>query len=240
MRAVKVTARLASELSGNAPQLDGLLVKVRSLMHPSAGAHERYDEAPPMNLLPPIPIHREMVNGWWVHRVSSPILAPVESDRHQRIAQHFPRGLSLLLAKGERGVIATTNGQHKSQWLPVRRRLVERIVWFAVVHDSPAVLRRELKRSLTDVDLNCLINGAIHVGAHRKLGSGRVAEWTVEAIDEDYSWFAPHPDGTVLMRQLPYGEWLPKDLIGFTRDYGSVTPPYWHPGRNVVDMVTPC
>lgn len=227
MRAVKVTAKLASELSGNAPQLDALLIDVRCRYHKTAGAHERYDPAPDMRLLPPCPIHRELVNGWWVHHVSSPILPPVESDRHERIAQHFPRELSLCLDAKERGVIATTNGQHKSQWLPVRRRLVERIVWFAVVHDSPKDLRRELRRSVT------------HIGQDRARGSGRVAEWTVEAIDEDYSWFAPHPEGTVLMRQLPYGEWLPKDLIGSFRELCAVTPPYWHPGR-VCDAVVPC
>lgn len=207
--------------------LDALLIDVRCRFHPSAGGHEPYDPAPAMDLLPPCPIHREMVLGWWVHRVSSPIYPPAESDRHERIAQHFPRELSLCLDEKERGVIATTNGQQKSQWLPIRKRVIDRVAWFAVVHDSPKDLWRELKRSVT------------HIGQDRARGNGRVAEWTVEIVDEDYSWFAPHPQGTVLMRSLPYGDWLPKDLVGYVRDYDAVTPPLWHPGRKT-EIIRPC
>jgi len=63
MRAVKVTAKLASELSGNAPQLDALLIDVRGRYHKTAVAHERYDPAAAIDLLPACPIHCEMVNG---------------------------------------------------------------------------------------------------------------------------------------------------------------------------------
>ncbi len=227
MTPVLVTARLANELAGAPPQLDGLLIKARCRFEPTAGAHERYDPAPPMDALPSCPIHRERLGPWWVHRVSSPIVAEARSDRHERIAQHFPREHALHLAEAERGVIATTNGPQKSMWLPVRRRLIEAVCWFAVVHDSPSVLRRELRRSVT------------HIGQDRSRGNGRVAEWIVQPAEADYSWFAPHPQGTVLMRQLPLGDWLPADLVGCVRDFDAVTPPYWHPGRRT-EIVRPC
>jgi len=219
MQAVKVTARLANELIGAAPQLDALLVKARCRFVPPAGPHERYDPAPAFETMPPIPIHREMFGGWLVHRCSSPILDTADSDRHQRIGQHFPRELAMHLEPSERGVIATTNGPQKSMYLPVRMRLVRRVVWFALLHERPARLRAELKRSVT------------YIGQDRSRGGGRVAEWTVEPVEHDWSWFAPHQQGTVLMRQLPWCDALPKDLIGYVRDFDAVTPPYWHPQR---------
>lgn len=227
MTPVKVTARLANELTGAPPQLDGLLIKARCRFHPSAGAHEKYDAAPPMESLPPCPIARVMVGEWLIHRVSSPIASETQGDRHERFSQHFPREHALQLEPGERGVIATTNGAQKSFYLPRRRRVIVAVSWFAVVDESPSVLRRELKRSVT------------HIGMDRANGHGRVAEWLVETADADYSWFAPHPEGTVLMRQLPYAPDLPQDLIGFVRDFDAVTPPYWHPGRKT-EIVRPC
>lgn len=227
MRAVKVTARLASEISGSPPQLDGLLIDVRCRYYPPSGPHERYDPAPAMDAMPPCPIHRQMFGGWFVHHCSAPIVDVPQSDRHERFSQHFPREYACLLRSRDQGTIATTNGAHKSMWLPVRRRLISAVAWFVVVHDSPKELRRELRRSVT------------HIGQDRARGHGRVAEWVVEEADDDYSWFAPHPDGKVLMRSLPLGDWLPKDMVGYVRDFDAVTPPYYHPGRKT-EIVRPC
>lgn len=226
MKAVKVVAVLANELAGAAPQLDALLVKARCRYHDSP-AHERFDPAPPLDAMPPTPLHREWLAGWLVHRCSSPILVDTAGERHSRVSQHFPRERSDLLASSERGTIATTNGAQKSYYLPIRKRLVDRVVWFAVVHDSPSTLRRELKRSVS------------HLGQDRAHGAGRVAEWSVEECDDDLSWFAPHPAGVVLMRQLPFGPHLPANLVGYRRDFNAVCPPYWHPGR-MTEVVTPC
>ena len=226
MRHVKITAWMASELAGMAPQLDALLIKMRCRNHTSEGAHERYDPAPPMDLMPPCVIHREMVMGQFVHHVSSPILMAHDSDRHERIAQHFPREKSNFLIGSQRGTIATTNGQQKSMYLPVRRRFIRCIVWFAALNDQRSRLRKELRK-------------VTHIGQDRSRGSGRVERWVVEPIDSDLSWFAPHPEGNVLMRQLPYGDWLPRDLIGAILDFDAVTVPYWHPGRKM-EIVRPC
>jgi hypothetical protein len=220
---VLVTARLAGELAGEPPQLDALLIAARCRFHPSAGAHERYDPAPPMNKLPPCGIEREWLGDWLVHRCSSPIVDAPLSDRHERIGQHFPRERATLLAASEQGTIATTNGAQKSMYLPVRKRLIMRVAWFALVHHT-AEFRRDLKRSVK------------HLGQDRSRGNGRVAEWTVEIVEADYSWFAPHPQGTVLMRQLPVGDWLPADLVGAFQEYDACTPPYWHPSRKTSVM----
>lgn len=225
MRPVKVTAVLASELAGLPPQLDALLVNARAPMHKST-PHERHDAAPAMSFMPPTPLHREMLGPWLVHHCSSPIY-DCTSDRHERIAQHFPRELSTHLHPSQQGTIATTNGAQKSMWLPIRQRAIWQVAWFAVVHDSPKELRRELRRSV------------VHLGQDRARGCGRVREWIVEAVDHDWSWYAPHPEGQVLMRQLPLGPWIPKDLCGFIRDFDAVAPPYWHPGRKT-EIVRPC
>lgn len=222
----KVTAYMANELAGAPPQLDALLIKMRAGYHVSAGPHERYDPAPAMDLMPPCVIHREMIMGQFIHHVSSPIVMDEESDRHERIGQHFPREYSRSLSAKERTTIATTNGAQKSMYLPIRRRFIRRIVWFAALNQKRSRLRREL-RQIT------------HVGQDRSRGCGRVERWEVEAIEGDFSFFAPHPDGQVLMRQLPFGDYLPPDLIGFVRDFDAVTVPYWHPERKM-EIVRPC
>lgn len=226
MRAVKITARLANELTGDAPQLDALMMKQLCKYQPSAGAHERHDQAPPMDLLPACYLRWTMIGRWRVHHCSAPILGEVCSDRHQRISQHFPREASGLLPVNSRGTIVTTNGPQKSFYLPVRRRLVNLVSWFALVTDNHSNVRKVLRK-------------ITHIGQDRARGEGRVAEWSIEDTEADYSWYAPHPQGTVLMRSLPFGNHLPKDLIGYVRDFDAVVPPYWHPERKC-EVVKPC
>lgn len=227
MKPIKVTAILAAPLAGDAPMLDALLCKVMAGRFPTV-AHARHDPAPPFDSMPPIPIVKGWFGGFPVYRCSSPILSEVFADEHKYIHSRFPTDGAMLVAEEKRIVIATGNGKLKSTRLPIRTRAVQAVTWFAAIQDkhSPSIVRKEVSKVAS-------------IGIDRSRLCGRVSEWIVEPIDEDYSWFAPHPDGTVLMRPLPKCDELPNDLIGAMDYFDAFHPPYFHPGRKI-SVVKPC
>ena len=129
-----------------------------------------------------------------------------------------------LLAPESRIVVSTTNSWTKSYRLPMRIRRIESVRWFAIGH------RREMLKVLRRIDF---------LGKKPSVGYGRVASWTIDPIDDDYSWFAPGPAGPVLMSTLPAEAPLPAGLIGYRRSFGAPVPPYWHPDR-YTEILVPC
>ena len=235
-----VTARLASPLAGEAPQLDALLEYLLSLYHHKGEPGYKIDRAlpaPPQSQIP-IPIPRKTVfqkvlkwseteDGffgwvertatWEVARCSDPIYPEPTSEGREYVNKRLATENAGLLAPASRTVVSTTNTWTKSYRIPLRIRRVPCVRWFATGH------RRQLL---------CLLRRCPAIGKKVSVGYGRIAEWTVERIDRDYTWFAPWPEhGTVLMRTLPAGDWLPADLIGTRGDFGAACPPYWHQER---------
>jgi hypothetical protein len=83
-----------------------------------------------------------------------------------------------------------------------------------------------------------LLAGVISIGKKISQGHGRVKRWIIEPCDLDLSWFCGS-QLMQLMRPLPWGDWLPADLAGYRRSFGSCVPPYWHPAR-FMEIVVPC
>jgi hypothetical protein len=218
-----VTARLVSGLGGHEPpKLDALLEYALSPYHPGAVPRHMVDRAlpaPPMGAIP-IPLLRRRLGLWVVGCCSDPIVGVPAADYHEHVNKRLATEEASLLAPESRLVVSTTNSWTKSYRIPIRRRCVAAVCWFAIGS------RREMLRAVRHVKA---------LGKKVSIGNGRIAEWTVERIDHDYSWFAPSPDDPtrlVLMRTLPIGPWLPMDsMIGWRRDFGGVCPPYWHPER---------
>lgn len=244
MRFAKVTAVLATEMAGAAPYLDALceLVmasKIKTVQESSNGHRHDYEirgrgqsvalDAPGKI---PIPIIREMVNGVPIPHCSSPIVAVAESDSASHYTSAFPIGRGVMLASKERTKIQQTGGRYKSFRLPLRNRVIDRVVWFAALRvgnngSSPmSQLRRLLKR-------------VQHIGKKTSQGHGMVKEWIVEACEQDWSWYAPGPLGTVLMRPLLATMDHPSDLAGYRRAFGGVHGPYWQ-REFYREIVTPC
>jgi len=207
------------------PCLDALAVDAMAALVPSV-AHSRCDPAPPFDALPPIPIAYDMLAGHRVYRASAPIYRQVALDEEYCV-QAFPKEMSDLLASDRRGILRVGSGDQKSYRLKYNQITASQVVWFAALTQRPAVLKKVLKKKV------------LHLGSQRKRGRGRIVSWDVEAIDEDHSWFAPHREGTVLMRNLPACDELPEDLRGYLQELNAVTPPYWHPGRQI-SAVVPC
>lgn len=200
-------------------------MKSLARFHPSP-PHSRDDPPPPFESIPPIPICYDMIGGHRVYHTSSPIFR-VENQEEEFCVQAFPKEMSDLLRSDRRGVLRVGQGEQKSFRLKHDCLAVREVAWFALTTSPPKSIRHLLKREV------------LHLSTQRKRGKGRVADWVVEPIDRDYSWFAKHKSGTVLMRNLPECDELPADLIGYITEYNAVTPPYWHPGRKI-DAVVPC
>jgi hypothetical protein len=224
-----VTCRLAGVLAvgpEGPPQLDALLEYAMSTFTPKPYEGYRLDRATP---LPEqgslrIPLSRERLGDWLVARCSSPIL-PECRETVEHVSKRLSVEEATLLHPAQRLVVTTTNAWTKSYRLPLRVLAVDRVCWFAVGtgHEIRSLLRR-----------------CVHaVGKKAAHGYGRVKEWVVERAGGDYNWYAPHERGKVLMRPLPSGKWLPKDLVGWRPGYGAVCAPYWHPER-YCERVEPC
>lgn len=237
---LKVTAHLVSPICGDVPMLDSLLEWVMSfhmasIVATSNGHRHRIADRPRGEPVErpgaiPIPIARRQLAGVPVPLCSAPLFR-ADLDTADHLGKRLEIESCDLLDGSGADVIPLTSGAYKSYYLPLRVRVVPQVVWFCscrwAQRGSPAP---EVRRLLKRVD---------SIGKKTSIGYGQVARWEVEIIDRDLSWFAPHEDGQVLMRPLPVGHWLPGDLLGYRRDYGGYTPPYWQ--RSFwSEIVVPC
>lgn len=229
--ALRVVSHLSGQLAGDAPHLDALLTFVASrLGGKDAEPGYKIDRR---NSLPtdvvPIPMLRTPAGRFGVARCTSPILGPVESDRHEYFAKRIGVEHAGLLGDGERKVVTTTNSWTKSYRLPLRCRTVQQVAWLCIGN------RREILKLLKEVP---------SIGKKVAHGYGRVDHWECERLGDPahsfWPWWIDSDAGPVLMRPLPL-EWrgLPSNLLGAKQDYGACVDPYWHQDR-YAEIVVPC
>lgn len=225
-----VTAVLASPLAGDPPQLDALLEWVLSPFsepsRPAENGHYKITRAGPAPKMGgiAIPLLRKPLGPWGVACCSNPILPLEKVESVDYVCKRVAVEAADLLLPSERKVMSTTNTWTKSYRLPLKIRRLESVRWLCFGSG------REIRKCLKDVH---------SIGKKVSDGYGRVTKWLVEEASQEAYWFADHPTGTVLMRTLPLGDWLPKDLIGFRRRFGACCPPYWHSER-FTEIVEPC
>lgn len=233
-RCVKVTAHMASGICGHVPMLDGILSAAMGIHMPSVRNTRHGDRhaGPDCNgwANVPIPIASRMFGGWRIPCASSPIYrVRAEDVAHISRVPEFDLD---AIRPGGANKINVTSGSFKGMRLPKRVLNVERVVWFAVARNfsngsSPmACMRRLLKQAQA-------------IGSKWAAGFGRVERWEVEPVDEDWSWFAPSDEGTVLMRPLPVCDELPADLVGHKQWFDRPAPPY-HDKSTACEVVVPC
>jgi len=217
MRNYKVTAWLSSHLAGDAPELDSLIgreiaYKTGKRAGRKIGRHTPIEEIEDIKA----PIARRSINGFHVMCCSFPIISDsVIPEQVDRIACRFESTkLSVLLGYEHRCSLASTKGNYKSRFLPVRVRHADRVVWFF------RGVRKPIKNLLKSID---------SIGQYRKIGYGQVCNWDMEEIENDFSIFAEYGDTTILMRPIPI-ECVPDNLSGYTRSFGAWRSPYWHAG----------
>lgn len=219
MTPLKVTAILASPIANKPPMLDGIIAReayFRNQMHDLI-ITQRWQDIPPWTG-EGIPILCRTCGGIVVPCASSPIYCDSFAYM-ERMAKRYPTESADLLCPKEQTKLETTAGPFKSSWRPVKSIPANEVVWFVVGN------RRGLLKLLKRVDA---------IGPNRKCGYGRVKEWRIDRISDDWSWVC---DG-VLMRPLPRTDETMR-LKGARPGYGAVQPPYWHPAR-VMEIVEPC
>lgn len=223
MSALRVVARMSSPIAGDPPQLDGLLEDLVSRHMGGDRERPHRHRAAPAQGAVPIPIVRASVDGWSVARCSSPIMRCV-SDRMEHLGKRFPTEDAALLEPSARGVLYRGMGAYRSQRLPIRTRTADSVAWLAFGD------RREVLR---------LVRRVSSIGRKRAHGYGRVAEWSVESIDDDRSWVSDSPHGRMLMRPMPIGFARREGLVGWRPDFCAVAAPYWHSDR-YAEAAVPC
>lgn len=181
----------------------------------------------------PIPIDRRRVSGfpWPIPCCSSPIFLAKHDgvDHYTRRPDFEPE----LICSGNRNVFYTGMGEFKSYRLPLRIRVIDRIVWFAMGRGRT----RDRGHAGGASEVRKLLRKVSHIGKKNSQGYGRVNEWKVEIQEDDWSWFAPSDGGKVLMRPLPLS--AVGNAVGFRRWFGAVVPPYWMP-EAFTDSAVPC
>lgn len=226
-RPLRVTAHLASPLcvgEDGPPRLDALLELAYSrTLDPRNGQgvdKERLtrDQPPPEQGNIWIPLARQWLGPWLV-AVCSDAIVPACRESVEYINKRLACEEAQLIEPARRKQICHTNTWTKSYRLPKRLLHCDCVAWFAV-GDRGDVLRTLNKRIPA-------------LGKKISVGYGKVARWEVEHHERDVSWYLPHPSGAgrILMRTLPQGAWIPKDLLGCKQDFRACVGPYWHPAR---------
>lgn len=243
---VKVTAWLSSPLAGEPPMLDGLLefLMLRHMprIKETRGGHRHMHHTNGGYPIVPIPIARDPLGDWLIPRCSSPIIPTPSNEWSQRYARPMVTDDSLI---GDRKKINTSSGPNKSCLLPVRARLIDRVVWFALAEydGSKSGTRRDgAKRTgggRPSTRVRHRLKKLTAIGGKCAHGYGDVDRWEVDVVDDDWSWFAPSDDGPVLMRPLPIGDWIPDDTQGARADFDRPCGPY-HDKAHACEVFKPC
>lgn len=225
IRSWKVTAWLSSPLAGNLPALDALLEW--ELAHRLGYKHhKKLGRDIPLSQIerPPIPLYQVTLGGHNIYRCSDPIIPAPRAEWADHLAKRFDTDLAaLLLAPSERKNLLVASGPYKMRFVPIRVRLVERVVWF--FHGDRA-------------EVNKLLKKVIALGKHRNMGYGLIDQWEYEEMSEDYSILALCQGKPVLMKTVPIGPHL-QNVTGYRRSFGGGFPPYWHP-ETYMEIAVPC
>lgn len=164
----------------------------------------------------PVPLARVHAKDWYYR--SSWAQWGAFADGSDAWTKRVDQSLAYLVDfRGRRGTINISSGEYKGYHMPVFYRAALFVEWYCV--GDPDAIR-------------ALLPFATHLGKKPTQGWGRVAEWTVAEIDQDWSVWK---DG-VLMRGIPpyHNDRLRNPKRGL---YG-VRPPYWDQ-RNQMELVLP-
>jgi len=212
----KVICELCSPLCEDAPQLDALLCNELIFKQRLCIFGKKLSRGDPISEFkePRIPLRSIRYNNMPIYFSSNPIYI-CNYEFREDFCYHFESELFFLLLNMERKSISATSGIYKDRRIPIRLKLVKKIVWFCC----------GTKNSVLEI-----LQNISSIGTKRKQGFGIVLKWEVEDVEKDYSFFIKKDNKRILMRNMPK-DLIEDDVIGYTIKYGAVSPPYWHPGR---------
>lgn len=227
--ALRVVAHLGSQIAGEPPHLDSLLVSVLSRLSgkkvdPGLKVDRRFPCPDSSSIA--IPVRRRWLAGVNLAVCSSPISSEPTNVGVEYFAKRIGVEHANLLSEDSRKIVPTTNGWTKSYRLPVTTRRVDRVVWMCVGN------RREILKVVKHVPA---------IGKKTSYGYGQVLKFEVERLGEapkDWPFWIDSEAGPVLMRPIPLAGVF-DGLIGWRRGFGACADPYWHPER-FMEIAVPC
>lgn len=223
---LKITAIMASPLSGGAPAFDALLMYILSFKSNNI-ISRKWSRSTPIEEFDrlPIPITEIDINGIKVNSCSDPILSYKIAEWNDNLTNRFETDKQSLLVNDKyRKTILVGGGPLKRVKKQMRVRAIDKITWF--VRGNPEKIRE-------------LLNESVCIGYNRKIGYGIVSEWLIEKDNaENKCIFAKMGNKKILMKTIPLGGDL-KNIGGYRIGYGACTPPYWHP-QNFQEIAIPC
>lgn len=217
---LKVACSLGSPLAGEPPQLDSILEW--ELAQRLGLAHKITRDSILEETKIPVPLCKYyMSENRFVWCVSSPIYA-ANLEYQEHYTKRFPSEKAFMLSENNQKSILTSSGSFKMRMTPIQVKKIDSVVWFAKGD------RREILKLLKKV---------LYLGKNRNMGYGKIIDWNVELIDNDYSVFAG--ENKILMRTIPKEDAEKQEATGYKLSYGGYKPPYWHPD-NYTEVAIPC
>ena len=215
----KITVNLLSPLCGAAPRMDAML------SHTIANDSSKHKflckglskKAKKINIdkyiLPDIPLDFKIIEGIKIYCCSHPIFKELSKDEYQRVKKTPRHEINNIISNRHRKDLTI----EKSRTAIFRVRLIKKIIWF-------------IRGNIEKIKIQLIKNKSL--GKNKKYGYGIVGNWEFENIEKDYSIFAQYKNKKILMRVIPAIKNSDK-IIGYDKQYGGVTLPYWHPDNQM-------
>jgi hypothetical protein len=223
----KITCNIVSPIYGELPKFDSLLQWEMSfrlgIKHEfKLQKQNKLSEIKTM----PIPLSKKTIGDYDLYCCSDPIIF---SDSISWSENHCKRleteKITNLVKEKERKTLQIASGNYKMRFVKLDIKLINKIIWF---------VRGDIK------EIRKLLKSIFFIGKYRKIGYGLVSDFKFEEIENDYSIFAENENGEkVLMKTIPYNENFFKNVIGYSKSFGSAFPPYWHP-ETFMNIAVPC
>lgn len=162
----------------------------------------------------PLAVYYRNARGidYWFYRCSFACWVGTVAEGRDYWVKRFDQQYSSTVDfQGRRGKVVTKSGKYKGYRMPVFTRHALAVRWYAVGDKA------ETER---------LLNFCTNLGKKSSQGYGSILEWTVDAIEDDYS---VRGRGGQLMRAVPSESGL---LTGFR-------PSYWSPENQAICQLPP-
>lgn len=139
---------------------------------------------------------------------------------HKKPSAYGRLGSEYIDFGNKRGKINVSSGEYKAYRMPEVIRIVSNVTFYAF----------GTKSKIED-----LLNYIHHIGKKSSIGWGRVKEWVVEEIENDYTSVSPYG----LARPIPVNVANQEERnAAYTIQRIAIKPPYWN-HRNVKECYVP-
>jgi hypothetical protein len=222
----KLTIYLLTNMIGDPPQLDSLLIEEMSFRLGINSNGNKFTKATKMADAKqvPIPICKKTINGYDIFQCSNPIY----KSNHTYMVHHAKRfdcdKNAQILTESERKSLLTSSGPFKMRYAPEIVNCIDKIIYFFRGDRS---------------EVNKLMKSIKYLGKKRNIGFGWIDKFEFEEQEENFSIFYKEGEKTYLMRTIPFDKDIQREVVNCVEFFGACKPPYWH-ADNQIRVLKPC